>query len=114
VTIHIEALQIDAIIGLLDFERTAAQRVVVDLEATYTYRSKETYLDYAALTATIETTIQRGRFHLLEEALLALKTEIAEGYPTIEILSLKLSKPDILPHCRVALSQHWELQPKND
>ena len=36
-TIHIEALSFDVIIGLLDFERVTPQRVIIDIEASYSY-----------------------------------------------------------------------------
>jgi len=32
-TIHVEALTFDVIIGLLDFERDKPQKVIIDLEA---------------------------------------------------------------------------------
>ena len=37
-TIHIEALTFDVIIGLLDFERDRPQRVIIDIEASYDYK----------------------------------------------------------------------------
>ena len=109
-TIHIESLEIDAIIGLLDFEREHEQRVLVDLEAHYSY-SNQSFIDYAELVEMIELRIRKERFSLLEEALLDLKTEIVEFYPAISRLKLKIGKPDILKNCRVSLSQSWEISP---
>lgn len=37
-TIHIEDLRFQAIIGILDFERTTPQDVVVDLTIKYKYK----------------------------------------------------------------------------
>jgi dihydroneopterin aldolase len=104
--IHIEALTLDVIIGLLDFEREQTQRVILDLEATYTYR-EENFIDYAAIVLLIEQCLKTQRYELLEEALLDIKKNIVVHYPQIETLYLKITKPDILPQCRVALSQRW-------
>ncbi len=108
-TIHIESLQVDAIIGLLDFERELEQQVCIDLKAIYTYDQKS-FIDYAELAELIENQIKKSRYTLLEDALLGLKIIIAETYPTIETLKLKIAKPDILKNCRVALSHTWYLQ----
>jgi len=108
-TLHIESLQIDAIIGLLDFEREQEQRVSVDLEAVYTYAEKS-FINYADLAEMIKIQIREKRYLLLEEALLDLKEKISKTYPAIETLRLKISKPDILKNCSVALSCTWSLQ----
>ena len=105
-TIHIEQLTFDAIIGLLDFEREHTQRVVVDLEAEYDYENGA-FIDYADLAETITVRVQESRYELLEEALLDLETLILSSYPHIRALYLKIKKPDILPNCQVALSQKW-------
>lgn len=105
-TIHIEALTFEAIIGLLDFERERPQRVVVDMEAAYAY--KDTFLDYAAMAEKITEHIKSKRYELLEDALLGIKEELLEHYPQITALKLKISKPDILSACSVALSDSWE------
>jgi len=44
-TIHIESLKIDAIIGLLDFEREYEQRVIVDIEADYAY-NRQSFINF--------------------------------------------------------------------
>ena len=105
--IHIEALTFDVIIGLLDFEREREQRVIVDLEILYDY-SAETFINYADVVTRIKEELQQKKYLLLEEALLGLKTKLHTHYPKIKSLKLKISKPDILPDCNVALSQSWE------
>jgi len=105
-TIHIESLTFDAIIGLLDFEREHTQKVIIDLEADYAFRN-DTFIDYADLSVMIEEKIKKEQYTLLEDALLALETMILASYPQIERLFLKISKPDILNNCRVALSHTW-------
>ena len=108
-TIHIESLQVDAIIGLLDFEREHEQRVCINLEAVYTYGQKS-FINYADLAELIENQIKKECYLLLEEALLDLKKKISETYPAIETLKLKIAKPDILKNCSVAVSHIWYLQ----
>ena len=109
-TIHIESLRVDAIIGLLDFEREMKQRIFIDLEALYDY-SDNSFINYADLAELIEMRIRKECYFLLEEALLDLKKIITEAYPSIEKLNLKISKPDILENCAVALSDRWDISP---
>jgi len=106
-TIHIEGLSFDAIIGLLDFEREHVQPVRIDLEAEYHYTADD-FIDYADLASMIEEKVKQARYMLLEEALLELETLITQNYPNIRSLYLKISKPDILKHCIVSLSQRWD------
>jgi len=107
VTIHIEALTFDVIIGLLDFERDRPQSVSVDLTATYDY-SDDVFIDYADLVILIQNELKVKRYALLENALIGLKDVLYTSYPQLKTLSLKISKPDILPECNVALSHLWE------
>ncbi len=105
-TIHIDALTFDVIIGLLDFERDRPQKVVIDLQATYVY-SDDKFIDYADIVVLIRTLLQEKRYQLLENALLGLKEILHTTYPKINTLSLKIAKPDILTGCSVALSETW-------
>jgi dihydroneopterin aldolase len=105
-TIHIESLTFDTIIGLLDFEREKPQKVVINLSASYTYEAE--YLDYADMVTLIQNELKTHRYELLEDALLGLKNTLIDTYPQIKTLWLKIAKPDILPECSVALSNQWE------
>ncbi len=105
--IHIEDLEFDVIIGLLDFERDRPQRVIIDLETSYDYED-ENFIDYADMVFLIQKELKEKRYELLEEALLGVKTLLCRTYPQIQTLRLKISKPDILPRCSVALSQFWD------
>lgn len=105
--IHIEAFTFDVIIGLLDFEREKPQRVIIDLKASYTY--KDNFIDYAAITLLIQKELKEKRYKLLEDALLGLKHLLSATYPQINTLSIKITKPDIIPECSVALSDEWTL-----
>ena len=105
-TIHIEALTFDVIIGLLDFERERPQRVIIDLEASYEDHDGE-FIDYADMVLLIQNELKEKRYELLEDALLGLKEVLYSSYPQIQKLFLKISKPDILPQCTVSLSKTW-------
>ncbi|KYJ86353.1 dihydroneopterin aldolase [Sulfurovum riftiae] len=104
--IHIDALTLEVIIGLLDFEREHTQRVIIDMEADYDY-GQESFIDYADIVLLIEKELKEKRYALLEEALLGLQSVIVTAYPQIKMLDLKIAKPDILPQCTVALSAQW-------
>jgi len=105
--IHIEALEFDVIIGLLDFERDRPQRVIIDLEVSYDY-ADENFIDYTDIVLLIQKELKEKRYKLLEEALLGVKKLLCMTYPHIQTLTLKISKPDILPQCSVALSDSWD------
>jgi dihydroneopterin aldolase len=106
-TIHIDDLQFDVIIGLLDFERDRPQRVIIDLEASYTY-SNEDFINYADMVFLIQNELKEKRYKLLEEALLGLKEKLYTSYPQLKTLKIKIAKPDILKECSVALSHSWK------
>lgn len=105
-TIHIEALTFEVIIGLLDFERDKPQRIIVDIEASY--RFENDFIDYADIVALVQTDLKTNRYILIEDALNGLKDKITTVYPQIKTLRIKIAKPDILPVCNVALSNIWE------
>lgn len=107
-TIHIHELTFDVIIGLLDFERERPQRVVVDMEAVYEYQ--DSFIDYAVIVSLIQDELRSKRYELLEDALLGLQTLIISHYPQIHALRLKITKPDIIPGCQVALSHSWDFK----
>ena len=108
--IHIEGLEIFCIMGVLDFEREHQQRVLLDLEIEYCFEG-EGFLDYSKIASRLEAHLKREKYLLLEEALLGVKKMLFTDFPEIETLYLKLSKPDILPQCSVALSGEW-IHPK--
>lgn len=106
-TIHIESLTFDVIIGLLDYERDKTQQVIIDLEASYDYVDGQ-FIDYADMVLLIQNELEEKRYELLEDALLGVKSLLFTTYPQLETLSLKISKPHILTQCNVALSDVWK------
>lgn len=107
-TIHIEDLTFDVIIGLLDFERVTPQKVIVNLQASYIY-DDDKFINYADIVEIIKDKLTTERYKLLEDALLGLKDIISTTYPEIKTLEIKISKPDILSECIVSLSDNWNI-----
>ncbi|MEY3090104.1 MAG: hypothetical protein RL113_420 [Pseudomonadota bacterium] len=105
-TIHIENLTFETIIGILDFEREKPQRVIVNLQASYDYNENQ-FIDYADMVLLIQSDLKNKRYQLLETALAELQALIYTTYPNLQALSLKIAKPDILSNCNVALSETW-------
>ncbi|NOR56828.1 MAG: FolB domain-containing protein [Sulfurovum sp.] len=105
-TIHIEDLTFDVIIGLLDFERDRPQNVIVNLVCDYDY-AEDNFINYADIVEHLENKLKSEQYELLENALLGLKDLLRETYPQIQSLKIKIAKPDILPQCTVALSKSW-------
>jgi len=105
-TIHIEELEIVAILGILDFERIKKQRIIVDTHIDYYYKENQ-FINYAEVISMIETMIISNKYKLLEDALNDISKKILEHYPQIIKLKLKISKPDIIKNARVALSLEY-------
>ncbi len=106
--IHIEELRFDTIIGLLESERLRPQTVIVDLLASYSFDTKSnSFINYAEIVDLIKEIVTKGEFKLLESALEALQSHIKKRYPQIEDLEIKITKPDILNDCKVAVSKRW-------
>ena len=102
-TIHIDRLTISAIIGILDFERTTPQEVLVDMNIDYHY-SEGNFINYAEVIALLEGQIVEKKYKLLEDALTDLRDTILQSYPQIKKIYLKITKPTIIPNAQVALS----------
>ena len=101
-TIHIQDLHFQAILGILDFERTQAQDIIVDLMIDYTFDSD--FIDYAKLAQIIKNEMQNQKFLLIEDALNFFQNHLKQKFPQINTLSLKITKPSIMPDCKVSVS----------
>ncbi|HIC42804.1 MAG TPA: dihydroneopterin aldolase [Sulfurimonas sp.] len=101
-TILIEDLSFDCIIGLLDFERITPQQVIINLSLDYDYHKD--FINYAEVASCIKEHILEGKYELLEDALENLFNLIKHKFPLTNRLQIKITKPDILQDCRVSLS----------
>ena len=103
-TIYIENLIFDAIIGILKEERETPQKIVVNCKIKYKLK-KNSFLDYTKIVNLIETTIKKEKFLLLEDAVSFLLEKIKSNFEEISSIKLKISKPNILPNCDVSIQK---------
>ena len=107
-TIHIHSLEFDAIIGILEHERTSPQKVMVDIDIKYEQKNEKDFIDYAQVIADVEKQIRTKRYELLEDAIKELKKDIKKRYDNIKKLKICISKPDIFSNCRISVSKKWK------
>lgn len=100
--VHIQDLRFQTIIGILDFERITPQEVIINLELEYNYENE--FINYADVSALIKGRMLTQEFLLIEDALLYLHISLKKEFQTINTLELKITKPSILPDCKVSVS----------
>lgn len=105
-TIHIDSLEFETIIGILENERITPQKVNVKCSAQYQHE-KSSFIDYALVTRIIVKTMQNEKFELIETALETLSTVLKSRFPQIDKLYLRIDKPDILANCTVGVSMEY-------
>ncbi len=101
-TIFVEKLEFKCIIGILDYERTKAQKVIVDLEILYDDDCG--FIDYAKVAKAVKKSIKKEKFFLIEDAHRYLQKKLKKKFPQMEMLKIKITKPSIMPDCRVAVA----------
>ncbi|MDB2562118.1 dihydroneopterin aldolase [Sulfurimonas sp.] len=104
-TVHIEDLKFQAILGILDFERVTPQDIIVNIEITYTYI--DTFINYADVASTVKNQMKDKKFLLIEDALSSLSKKLKKEFSLIQTLDLKITKPSILPDSRVSVSDNY-------
>lgn len=107
-TIHIEDLKFQCIIGILDFERQKPQDVIINLTIEYDYK-KDEFINYALVAQKVKEVMIERQFYLLEEALQEITAMLLQEYKSIKNISLKITKPSILDDCNVSVSEHISL-----
>jgi dihydroneopterin aldolase len=105
-TILIENLIFDSIIGILEAERITPQKVIIDCIINYQY-TQNTFINYADVAEHIQNSIQKNEFFLIEEALHSLGSSLKIEFPSISTLTLTLRKPDILGNCTVGVQENF-------
>jgi len=105
-TIYIEDLKFQCIIGILDFERQTPQDVIVNLSINYNYESQ--FINYADVVELIKSHMMQQKFLLIEDALNNLIQTITNEFSLIENLTLKITKPSILPNCNVSVESSYK------
>ena len=105
-TIYIEDLKFQTIIGILDFERVTTQEVIINLEIVYEYKNE--FINYADVSSLIKETMIKEQFLLIEDALNELSLKLKKEFTKISRLNLKITKPSILPDCRVSVANSYK------
>ncbi len=112
--IEIEALSLEAWVGILPQEYQAPQRLIVDCRAEvrprrWPLQALDDSVSYAAVAETISEVVALQHWPLLEELIEALRTRLAADYPLLDSLELRLRKPDILEAvASVGISLQWQ------
>ncbi len=105
-TIHVEDLKFQCIIGILDFERVTPQDIIIDVKIKYSY--KKEFINYAQIVEIIKKMMKKKKFLLIEDALNALNLKLDKEFNSIKSIDLKIAKPSILPDCIVSVSNHYK------
>ena len=103
--ISIEDLKFQCIIGILDFERQKEQDVIINLVIDYEYIDE--FINYAEVTELIKFCMKNKKYLLIEDALGDLSQMLKEKFSKINTLNLKITKPSILPDCRVSVENFF-------
>ena len=103
--IYIEDLKFQCIIGILDFEREKEQDVIVNVEIEYDFNDQ--FINYADVAKFLTTHMKEKKFLLIEDALEALSKNLKKNFPQLKTLLLKITKPSILPDCRVSVANFY-------
>ena len=106
-TIYIEKLKFQCIIGILEFEREIPQDVIIDIKINYHYNNDK-FINYAEITKIVKKQMINSKFLLIEDALKALSKKLKKKFPLIQKLYLKISKPSILPDCKVSVANNYK------
>lgn len=99
--VFIRGIAAQAIIGIYEHERTAPQRVIVDLELETDIRPAARSeqitdaLDYESLTHEVKSFLEASEFQLIETLAETLAARLLDD-PKIAALKMTLHKPDAL------------------
>lgn len=107
-TIHIEDLKFQCIIGILDFERVTPQDVIINIQIEYLYEKE--FINYAQIVEIVKDIMIKSEFLLIEEALNSINLKLIKEFSSIKSIHLKITKPSILRDCKVSVSKHYKSQ----
>ena len=107
-TIFVEDLKFQVIIGILDFERVTPQDVIINLTIEYNY--KNDFINYAQVAKILESDMKQSKFLLIEDALNHFSNKLKQEFPAIDNLYIKITKPSILDNCIVSVANNYSFQ----
>ncbi|MEO1954927.1 MAG: dihydroneopterin aldolase [Campylobacterales bacterium] len=105
-TIYVEDLKFQCIIGILDFERVTPQDIIINLTISYSY--KDEFINYAQVVDIVKENMKNSKYLLIEDALDGLQEILLKKFSLIEELEIKLTKPSILADCKVSVSAKYK------
>lgn len=103
--LKIKDLEFETIIGILDFERTKKQKVL--LNAEFLYEFSEEILDYRLLREFLLQAFDKN-FDTLENALVYFKENIPKNFNNIKYFHIELSKTQIFTDCVISVSLEYK------
>lgn len=102
--VYIQNLTFDTIIGILDFERTTPQKVIVNISFKYKFnKHTKDFVNYAEVASLIEKLMKEKQYLLIEDAILDIRKNLKVIF-NIKKIKLKITKPNILTNCTVSVS----------
>jgi len=104
-TIYIEDLKFQTIIGILDFERVQLQDVIINLEIDYNYQGN--FINYAEVATSVKEHMQESKFFLIEDALFSISKLLKKQFQLIDKLIIKITKPSIMEDCIVSVQEKY-------
>ncbi|MDA3908480.1 MAG: dihydroneopterin aldolase, partial [Sulfurimonas sp.] len=88
-TIHIQELKFQCIIGILDFERVTSQDVIIDITIDYEYENN--FINYAQIVQLVKEIMIKNEFLLIEEALNNLNLKLTKEFSSIKGMFIKIT-----------------------
>jgi dihydroneopterin aldolase len=103
--VFIDGLRVQALIGVYEFERQAAQPLLFDVEMTVETRSAGASdaladtVDYAVVAQAIEATCAQSGFALVEALAETVAARLLRDFPLQQVM-LRVTKPLAVPAAR--------------
>lgn len=92
-------LKFKCIIGILDFERTKKQMVIVKIQA-----KSNDFIDYAHIAKKIKKIYKKNKFQTIEQSLEFSSEELKRTFSQIDYLKITSFKPEIIKNAKVGAS----------
>ena len=96
ISVFVDNLEFDTIIGLLDFERLNSQKICVSME----FEACE-FVDYATVCEITQREFNENKFYKVEDALEYFAIKFKAIYPSLTKFYMKISKIEIVPNAIV-------------
>lgn len=104
--VFIKNMEVECIVGILDFERTTTQRLLVNIEVDADLKqcalsgNLEDSIDYARMAQLVKDYIISKQALLLESLAYELCDLILSNFSKAQAVLVNLQKPDILDYCQ--------------